>query len=175
MPVSLERGKYRNVVNRVRTTGYSNCNKARLIYLVPVTMKEKREPHTAGVEWLAFEDLPREIGGELAVEWTAIYNGLVELGRTFPNPQDQRSESGRAPELRRHVWFYRDRKILPGKRGWYCRRLRWGRESTASRDARRTESPAVIQVGFDPKRNRSEGPQELDLRAYISGTRRTTD
>lgn len=71
---SLEPEKYQNTLNCIsncieRNPRYSECRKAKLVYLAPEPMRNARkDPSERDVEWLIFHDLPKEISGELALE-----------------------------------------------------------------------------------------------------------
>jgi len=81
MHVSPEPKKYDKVLKCVqRNQYYSNCRKAKLVYLAPPAMRDDgREGPEIEVQWLSFKDLPDEVSGELAVEWRIIHRNLMEL------------------------------------------------------------------------------------------------
>jgi hypothetical protein len=80
--VSLERKKYEEVLKCFpKNSPYSNCRKAKVVYLAPSAMRDdpRRKLTGSEVEWLSFKDLPDKINGALAVEWGIIHRNLVEL------------------------------------------------------------------------------------------------
>jgi hypothetical protein len=78
--VSLERGKYEQVLKCVGDQRYLNCKKAKLVYLAPAAIRDsRREDPETEVEWLSFQDLPDEVSGELAAEWRIIRSHLVQM------------------------------------------------------------------------------------------------
>src|ERR1035438_8332060 len=83
---SLERKKYEEVLKCFqKDPRYSNCRKAKVVYLAPSAMRDaRRKPTGSDVEWLSFTDLPDKITGELAVEWEIIHRKLVELDSKRP-------------------------------------------------------------------------------------------
>jgi hypothetical protein len=84
---SLERKKYEEVLKCFpKNSPYSNCRKAKVVYLAPSAMRKDARRKLAGseVEWLSFTDLPDKIAGEFAVEWEIIHRKLVELDSKRP-------------------------------------------------------------------------------------------
>jgi len=95
MFASLERKKYEEVLKCVQDPCYSNCRKAKLVYLAPAAMREARGQHPGnGVEWLSFQDLPEEAPGEFAVEWRIIRRQLVQLDRMTRHSRNGTQEGG---------------------------------------------------------------------------------
>lgn len=91
MSRSLEREKYEEVLKCFpKNSPYSNCKKAKLVYLAPAAMRDARpRPVHDGVEWLSFEDLPGEISGPFALEWEVIRRNLVKLDIKRPRNSTQ--------------------------------------------------------------------------------------
>jgi hypothetical protein len=103
---SRERGKYDNVLSRVRKPEYLQCKKAALVYLAPKcshpdeTMAEQtvqgavtaqciQALRTGDSVWLSFGDLPEDLPSRFAGEWRIIRNWLVQL-----DPITRRSRNG---------------------------------------------------------------------------------
>ena len=86
MSRSLEGKKYEEVVKFFQQDPrYSNCRKAKVVYLAPSTMRDaRRKPTGSDVEWLSFTDLPDKITCEFAGEWEIIRRKLVELDSKRP-------------------------------------------------------------------------------------------
>jgi hypothetical protein len=84
---STEPEKYDEVVKCIqKDPDYSECRKAKIVYLAPAAMVRdaQHKPADPEIEWLSFAQLP-EITGKFALEWQIIRRNLLELD-SVPSP-----------------------------------------------------------------------------------------
>jgi hypothetical protein len=93
-PRSREKEKYKEVLKRFpENSPYSNCKKAKVVYLAPAAMVRdaQHKPTDPEIEWLSFTDLPATINGRFAEEWEIIRRKLVEFDSKLPPDRTQGS------------------------------------------------------------------------------------
>ncbi len=78
---SREPMKYDEVLNcAAGVEGFRTCRKAKLVYIAPAVVRGAHHaPTDSELEWLSFEDLPREIHSAFAAEWRIIRRHLAKL------------------------------------------------------------------------------------------------
>jgi hypothetical protein len=89
---SLERKKYEEVLKCIDDERYKKCGKAKLVYLAPAASHPKSPK--PGVEWMSFEDLPKNVSGDLDVEWGFIRRELVKLDNMTRHSRNGTLEGG---------------------------------------------------------------------------------
>jgi len=100
MDNSLEPEKYKQTLSCIsncieKNPRYSDCRKAKLVYLAPAAMRDARKEYSEKeVEWLSFQDLPEKISGELGVEWSIIRTALLDLDKSSQNFRNRPREAG---------------------------------------------------------------------------------